>query len=661
MFNGVVAHFPAEFGRNKECAIPLMSKVISRTHGKVSYEGGRFKVENIGGRNKMRTSKGEADVLFCDQVLQFSISDVEFVLEFEKQASAKIPDLAPDAETKPKIKIQQKPIYVGKLGEFDWELDQELLNGSNPEMAVQGAVTWGPHIFDVRNFCRGDDLRLSPDLQAEMSLPALDRPITLGKFNKLGAVFQFPPGVSWSMKRGGQPVSIQHLQAENRLSAGPATPLLLQRNEILTVYFSEEIKVHFRYISQPLPYFPRTWIENKEQFKKAIQISLGVHLFASIVSLLSATEIKAPEVENVPKRFARLLVEPPKVVLAPPPPPVEKEVVVVPPPPPPPPPPVVVEKPKPPPPKKVAVKKKPPAPVPAPVAKPSPTKVAVAPAPPPAAKPAAPAAKPAAPPAPIKTAPPPTPAVVPTPTITKTVSVPGPASRPAAPVAPPTPPEPPKPPPPTAAELEAAALAQLLQSTPGPGGDGAALSQNVKVSQNGGTGAGGIGSSANPGMKIGGIAGALPRQDGAVGSGLKGSGTGLKTQGSKTLAKVSDGNAGQRAVTGFVIETGVRGEVEQGLTKDTVMSVVNRNLTAIQNCYATALQGNATLAGSVEYEWTISAQGQIQRAVVKSSEMAGGDQSLNPCVLKVIRSMTFPAAPNSKPTVFAVRFPFGAR
>lgn len=119
--------------------------------------------------------------------------------------------------------------------------------------------------------------------------------------------------------------------------------------------------------------------------------------------------------------------------------------------------------------------------------------------------------------------------------------------------------------------------------------------------------------------------------------------------------------AGSRAVAakvGKVQFGGVQGP--QGLTDKEVMSAVNKHVGEIQQCYERSLLDNSSLSGRVEYEWTIAPAGRVTDAHVKRSEVSGGD-SLNECVMKVLRGIQFPAAKNGQQTVVSVGFPFGRR
>ena len=121
------------------------------------------------------------------------------------------------------------------------------------------------------------------------------------------------------------------------------------------------------------------------------------------------------------------------------------------------------------------------------------------------------------------------------------------------------------------------------------------------------------------------------------------------------------GQAGHRGIAGKVIGKAKLykfGKME-GLTRRQVLNVVQKNSGKIQNCYEKSLLSNSSLAGRVEYIWTIQPSGKVKSVRVKSSELKGADR-LNECVLSVFRKMKFPVAKNGQTTQPQVGFPFGS-
>jgi outer membrane biosynthesis protein TonB len=172
--------------------------------------------------------------------------------------------------------------------------------------------------------------------------------------------------------------------------------------------------------------------------------------------------------------------------------------------------------------------------------------------------------------------------------------------------------------------------------------------------------AGGLPSKA---VNTGGIAGALPSSSGTLAAGGSGNvktkgkgfgtGTGYGIQGLK-------GSAGGRAVVGAIVgepKLAASGKPE-GLTRAQVMAVVQKYLGEVQHCYERSLLSDPGIAGRMEFEWDISAGGQVTAVRVRRSTVNNGD-ALGECVKGVFSSMKFPSAKNGMTTTPNIGFPFG--
>jgi hypothetical protein len=185
-------------------------------------------------------------------------------------------------------------------------------------------VTWGGDLYDIHTYHSGDPILISPDLFAEVSLPMFADPIVLGRVGGRGAELNLSRSFRWSLEKLGTDCGLKTLEQGGRIYRGKDAPyLVLEYNELFSVDFGHQIKAHVRYIRSQRPFLRRSWIENKEEFQNAIRISMAGHMVITAVALLSAPKPIVPQVENMPPRFAKLLVEPPKQILAakPPPPP----------------------------------------------------------------------------------------------------------------------------------------------------------------------------------------------------------------------------------------------------------------------------------------------------------------------------------------------------
>jgi len=158
--------------------------------------------------------------------------------------------------------------------------------------------------------------------------------------------------------------------------------------------------------------------------------------------------------------------------------------------------------------------------------------------------------------------------------------------------------------------------------------------------------------------------GALKAAGGKLASGgmmgVRSKGVGYGTGSGYGVRGIKGRGGGGRAIAGLVIGTPklMKLERSEGLSREQVMAVLKHHLGKIQSCYETSLISNPSLAGKVEYEWTIRPTGEVLEVHVKSSEMSGGD-SLNACVGKIFKSIRFPVARNGQETIPTVGFPFG--
>lgn len=120
------------------------------------------------------------------------------------------------------------------------------------------------------------------------------------------------------------------------------------------------------------------------------------------------------------------------------------------------------------------------------------------------------------------------------------------------------------------------------------------------------------------------------------------------------------GSAGGQAQLGQVGRPDVGSfSKTEGLSTKEVMAVVNKHLSEIQACYEKALVTSSSLVGRVEFEWLISPTGKVGRVRVKKADLKGDGSKLTSCVMGVIRGMRFPKASNGESTSPSIGFPFG--
>lgn len=661
--------FPIIFGRGQNSHLPFVdNNYLSRTHGNISFQNGQLVVQDAESRNgivvngeKINTAtaigkkghfwaggldfypslEADPDQTFVatrvaspvptpvarpplPPIPKINTPLVDSMLEQAHKEKGKAPPSSKKVQEYPEdlddyTVVSQRLIQVSR--DLRIEDNSDLSKVSPNDLTLQGVVTWGHDIFDVRQFKNNDPIIIGATAVDPVFIPFIDQKLNLGVVYQNKGYLSIPKNIKWRLNRKGYSFSPSET-IENKLSKDMghtiSVPLIL--DDLCTLDIGEDVSLHFRYVKVPRPLVSRTWIENREEFKKAIIISLVLHFIVAVIAMLSAPKTIAPKVENVPPRFAKLLIEPPKMPLAPPPPPPE------PPKPEPIPEPVVEQKPEPPPPVPIVEKKKPPVVKKKPLPQPKPVEVAKKPE-------RVPISKPQPVQQPVKVA---------TPNPTPQKIAPAPIPQPKVP------------------SVEDSFADAFATAAPNPKQKSIAAA-DIKINKQ----------AATPGLVGGGagkgLAGTLKSKVGEMNSGAGGgNGGGLGSAVGSGVGQVgyakagAGGQVGKRGVVAAVLGTPKleSPDIPQGLTQKEVMVVVNKYTPEIHRCYERALFQDGNLTGRVEYEWTIAGSGVVTKAQVTRSGVSNGD-FLNNCVLAVFKKMRFPASKSGQPTVTNIGFPFG--
>ncbi len=493
---------------------------------------------------------------------------------------------------------------------FELEYDPAVTKLRSHDFSLQGMITWGGDVFDVRQFLRGDAIVLGNNPLEPIYLPSVVGRMHFGRFFKKLAEIRIPKKFKWSFSRQGEHYDIRECVSANWVQERSADfALTLALGDSVSIELGYEIALHLFYVEIPRPLVKRTLIENREEFKKSIVTSMIVHGFIAVLAMTSAPKEKTVHIEGVKDRYAKLIVEPPPVV------------AVVPTPPPPTPTPTPTPQ--------VAEQ---PTPQPKPIATPEPPKkIAKKPEPKPVEK----VVK--------KTETVPKQKVVksePTPQVAKQSTEPeqkAPESKP------------------DQSQLAAESLLAALGNVPSPA---QANSKPVKIDASAKT----MGTSSGQMAQNGSLELAQSLKGRMPAASLGNGGNAMAQAGSRGFSdKGIGGLAGKRKVEGSVVGSpsfAAATKGPQGLTQKEIMNEINKVVRDIQQCYEKALFKDANVSGRVEYEWTIDPKGHVLEASVKKSDVAGGDL-LNNCVLNVIRKINFPSAKNGQETIATIGFPFG--
>ncbi len=198
----------------------------------------------------------------------------------------------------------------------------------------EGYVTWKDRIYDLKQFRAGDRLCVGPQLGAGLYAPLLERDrdfgVCTGSSTVMPIIPSLPGGIQSS--NGNRSFAEFMRQAGLRGQDVPAGQgLKLAKGETITYELGHDVAVHFRHAPAPPALRLGAATAQDLTFIQTAVISGVFHLVIVILLLVFAPKNTAPKVDNVPDRYARLLVEPPRTFVepkpTPTPPPTPKPVV----------------------------------------------------------------------------------------------------------------------------------------------------------------------------------------------------------------------------------------------------------------------------------------------------------------------------------------------
>jgi hypothetical protein len=134
---------------------------------------------------------------------------------------------------------------------------------------------------------------------------------------------------------------------------------------------------------------------------------------------------------------------------------------------------------------------------------------------------------------------------------------------------------------------------------------------------------------------------------------------GGKISGAYTTGGLS-GKTGHRQIKGSVVggATYTESTKNEGLTREQVMKVVGQHQSRIQQCYERSLVDNPDLVGRALFEWQIDPGGTVSQVSVKEATLKNGEHLLD-CVKAIFSAMKFPKAKNGESTAPSIGLPFG--
>ncbi len=192
-----------------------------------------------------------------------------------------------------------------------------LANDLKPHHRVlEGYVTWKDSLYDSQHFMPGEKVVIGRGYRADLKAPILERNIKIAKYDGLSTECYIPKGYQISVKRDDKTIEMKDLLASQALVTNKkGYTLKLGNRELCSIQLDQDLQIHFRYAPAPRQLSKKQLIEASEEFRKATIVSGIFHLMLAVLALLNAPTSNAPKLKNIPERYARLLVEPPRKLI----------------------------------------------------------------------------------------------------------------------------------------------------------------------------------------------------------------------------------------------------------------------------------------------------------------------------------------------------------
>ncbi len=350
--NGVVIHkadfrhFPIVFGRSKDCHLSLPQySFLSKQHGNIIVDNGELVVSDLHSTNGIYVNNKLVFQSTFEKKGEFAVGHLLFKIELNAlEPTVSRTQISSHPEPTPKAKPEPepilKPIVPGKVSsklpatvpmkalaqlektirKNDDQYYEPYVHKNTKDLSLQGTVFWGQDVFEVRQFQRGDELILGPNDSEPIYLPTFLERLHFGSYVKGRACFRISKRLNWKLYHMGKEMSFEEAKQKQTVKEDNINyNIELDFNNSFLLELLPDIRMHVCYVEQPRPLIRKTWVENREEFKKAISVSGVVHLLICILCLILAPKSHGPKVDDVPERYARLLVEPPKQVFVMPP------------------------------------------------------------------------------------------------------------------------------------------------------------------------------------------------------------------------------------------------------------------------------------------------------------------------------------------------------
>lgn len=356
VFEGEFERGPIVFGREPACEVVLDYPFASRTHCQLTEQGNNFYLVDLKSRNGVYVNGSLKKRHEFAENFEFRLDKLRIQVALLPLAGGAIHDTplkknqASERETKPKADMNRpptgKPFVAGQfastqsavrakspvhVGIIDKNFSPELLD-FHPGVVgakfkrLEAIVIWNGQILEVKEFEPNEVITIGPSPIAEISIPVLPKNWSLANVQMEESQCQIIKDLDFHMVREGQIWGSQELiEAKAAEPKGSRYRIKMFSTDVLKIFAGSGIEIVLRYIPATQGVKLKKLNEPDAALKAALIGSAILHGLMSLLLIVTAPKPKnVPQLKNVPERFARLLVEPPKPILpapTPPPPP----------------------------------------------------------------------------------------------------------------------------------------------------------------------------------------------------------------------------------------------------------------------------------------------------------------------------------------------------
>ncbi len=362
IFDEVFSFYPISIGRSEKCDIALSEfDFISRQHAVITVENNQLKLVDLKSANGIYQNGLRIQEIPIKEKNIFQIGDLTFHVQKLSLASKPPPTpkidktmLAPietlDLQEQYEVQEQiaagfdldipdKNPIKKGPASAMpkaplnlpkNIPLEPQGISGGANMLAVhpqvdqlgpknrvlEGYVVWKDQIFDSKLFYPQSKISIGNEFYSDLNVPQIRGSFDLAVYSGIRTLCIIPKGADAELQRGTEHMSLQDLVQANIVKKDKhGFVIQIDNQDLLKIHVNQALTVQFRYGPAPKLLTRTQMLDSTEEIKRTTLISGIVHLFLMILFALNPPSYDAPKLKDIPKRYAKLLVKPPKQII----------------------------------------------------------------------------------------------------------------------------------------------------------------------------------------------------------------------------------------------------------------------------------------------------------------------------------------------------------